>query len=180
MIFAHTMEGVLDGSKTVTRRLWKPEYKWCPKDVAIGAESTSGGSTREIWRVGMTYAAQPGRGLPAGCRIRITKLSKEPLITITAEDALREGVRFRRTPSGGLLVALAPSPCAADYLPDGPFDQMNGGKGPSAEQLLIAEYFALWDSINKARGTRVKDDPTVVRIEFEKVESDSEKVEEEK
>lgn len=170
MIFAHTYDAVMDGSKTVTRRLWKPSYKWCPAGIAIGTESASGGTTREIWRVGLTYAIQPGRGQSAASRLRITKLSVESLSQLTAEEALKEGVRLKRTPRGGYLVALAPSPCASDYLPEGTFTSMNNGLGPTAEQLLIAEYCALWDSINKAPGSRVKDNPQVVRIEFEKVE----------
>jgi len=173
MIFAHTHSAVMDGSKTVTRRLWKPEYKWCPAGVAIGIESASGATTREIWRVGLTYAVQPGRGQSAAGRIRITKLSAEPLSQLTAEEALKEGIRLKRTISGIPLVALAPSPCASDYLPEGVFAQMNNGLGPTVEQLLIAEYCALWDGINRKSGTRVKDNPQVVRIEFEKVEEAS-------
>jgi len=169
MIFAHTHEQVASGLKTVTRRLWKPKYKWCPLGVAVGEESESGATTREIWRVGLTYAAQPGRGKSAPFRIEVLSLRRERLQDITPEEALLEGIRVKATQGGSFLIALAPSPCAADYLPEGSFKEMNGGLGPSAADILRAEYFALWDTINHAPGTRVKDNPEVVRIEFRKV-----------
>lgn len=170
MIFAHTFEHVANGTKTVTRRLWKPEYKWRPVDVAIGEKSESGASTRELWRVGKTYAAQPGRGKSADFRIEVLSLRRERLKEITAAECIAEGVRVRADlKTGKLLVALAPSPCASDYLPEGSFAEMNNGLGLSASDMLVAEYFALWDTINRKPGTRVKDNPEVVRIEFRKV-----------
>lgn len=170
MIFAHTFEQVENGTKTVTRRLWKPGYKWCPMSVAVGEESESGASTREIWRVGNTYAVQPGRGKSASFRIEVVSLRIEQLKDITAAECIKEGVRVKADlKTGKLLVALAPSPCASDYLPDGPFAEMNNGLGLSASDLMVAEYFALWDTINRKPGTRVKDNPKVVRIEFRKV-----------
>jgi hypothetical protein len=167
MIFAHTFDQVENGTKTVTRRLWKPEYRWSEDGEAVLGGN---GWTREMWRVGNTYAAQPGRGKSASFRIEIVALHNEYLTDITPAECIAEGVRVRANlKTGKLLVALAPSPCASDYLPDGPFAEMNNGLGLSASDLLIAEYFALWDTINRKPGTRVKDNPRVVRIEFRKI-----------
>ncbi|MFA4974630.1 MAG: ASCH domain-containing protein [bacterium] len=69
MIFQHTWQQVLDGTKTQTRRLRaQPPY------------------------VGRTYAVQPGRGKPAVGRIRITAIRQQRVQDITAEDALAEGL----------------------------------------------------------------------------------------
>lgn len=167
MIFAHTFDQVANGTKTVTRRLWKPEYRWSEDGEAVLGGN---GWTRELWRVGNTYAAQPGRGKSADFRIEVLSLRRERLKDITAAECIAEGVRVRANlETGKLLVALAPSPCASDYLPEGSFAQMGDGLGFTVSDLLVAEYFALWDTINRKPGTRVKDNPEVVRIEFRKV-----------
>ena len=73
MIFGPDLIGkVLDGSKTVTRRRPPVRYK-----------------------VGRTYAVQPGRGKPAVGRIRVTAVRTEWLGEITLHGCRHEGFRDR-------------------------------------------------------------------------------------
>lgn len=72
MIFQYTLESVLSGKKTQTRRRIKPERKF-------------------IYRVGKTYAVQPKRGQPAVARFEVTAIRKQRLGEITHEEALAEG-----------------------------------------------------------------------------------------
>ena len=96
MIFQHTIENVLNGTKTQTSRIVKPgDY--------IQYADTGAGETyhvyiegvyrnrRPLWKVGNTYAVQPGRGQKAVARIRILQISKQDVRHITAEEARAEG-----------------------------------------------------------------------------------------
>lgn len=106
MIFAHTYQQVLDGTKTQTRRLVKPE------DMAISDMPDSDGIwgvayppptssqydrcysvTR--WHIGQTRAVQPGRGQKAVARIRITAIRREDVRQISDEDVKAEGFASR-------------------------------------------------------------------------------------
>lgn len=78
MIFSHTWEKVLSGEKTQTRRLKKP------------------GQKRSVYKVGQTYAVQPGRGKKAVARIRITDIWEEDVRRISEKDVLAEGFLERR------------------------------------------------------------------------------------
>jgi len=101
MIFQHTWQQVLTGEKTQTRRLVKPVHcAWSNEfdiegqpiditDVRIVYEESY--ATREVWRVGKTYAVQPGRGKKAVGRIRITAIRREALQDVSCDDALQEG-----------------------------------------------------------------------------------------
>lgn len=174
MIFQHTWKQVLDGTKTQTRRLAIPEH--CPwvneigengelvdiTHISIVKESPYG--VRELWRVGKTYAVQPGRGRPcihrrytyndewtysAGkpegnggkqwtpCRIRITGIRQERLQGIATVDAIAEGCPAIH--KGGIL-----------YSP-------------------IDRYADLWDSIHTKPGETWADNPLVWVLEFELV-----------
>lgn len=89
MIFQHTLENVLNGSKTQTRRVIKPQ------DNAL---TDAGGriiaivnNGRMKWAVGRTYAVQPSRTGRAVARIEITDLRREPADAISLEDARAEG-----------------------------------------------------------------------------------------
>ena len=94
MIFQHTWQQVLDGTKTQTRRLVKPyqtlevDENYYPDGVY---EWKSGGGARTVYLVGNTYAVQPGRGQRAVGRIRITGLRREDVREISDEDVKGEG-----------------------------------------------------------------------------------------
>jgi uncharacterized protein YhfF len=109
MIFQHTHELVMAGRKTATRRVFAHDtivldaYGFAMlrrtfDDAAAELEprhpvldvGTVGRGLK--WRVGNTYAVQPGRGKRAIGRIRVTGLRVERLQTLTHEDALAEGV----------------------------------------------------------------------------------------
>jgi hypothetical protein len=68
---------VLSGRKTETRRPVK-------------------GDAPARYRVGRTYAVQPGRTKPGIGRIRVTGVRREPLSAIDEEAARREGFPDRR------------------------------------------------------------------------------------
>ncbi|MFN7210069.1 MAG: ASCH domain-containing protein [Aggregatilineales bacterium] len=86
MIFAHTLQSVLNGTKTQTRRLVKAGEQLTADGVCI---RTARG--RRLYQVGKTYAVQPARGERAVVRIRITRLRCESVGDISAEDARAEG-----------------------------------------------------------------------------------------
>lgn len=75
MIFQHTIEQVLDGTKTQTRRIAKGLVSRCK------------------YSVGKTYAVQPGRGKKGVARIRIIGMHNEHLQELTEEDAVAEGCK---------------------------------------------------------------------------------------
>lgn len=75
MIFQHTWAQVLAGAKTQTRR------------IAKGASPP--------WRVGRSYAVQPGRGKHALGRILVTAVRREPLGRLSAGDVRAEGYASR-------------------------------------------------------------------------------------
>ena len=89
MIFEYTLAQVLDVSKHQTRRLVKPH------DVALTDDSgrivAVVNNGREKWRVGKTYAVQPGRAKPQVARIEITGLRRDQADQISLADALDEG-----------------------------------------------------------------------------------------
>lgn len=72
MIFQHTLEKVLSGQKTQTRRRIKPDKKF-------------------IYQVGRTYAVQPKQGQAAVARFEVTAIKKQRLGEMTHEEALAEG-----------------------------------------------------------------------------------------
>lgn len=103
MIFQYTWQQVIDGSKTKTRRIALPaEYFFTtyqgygqyvhdmtpPISQILEVYSPSG---RLQWRVGKSYAVQPGRGKKAVARITLTSIHLERLQDITEEDARAEG-----------------------------------------------------------------------------------------
>ena len=92
MIFKDELcQKVLDGTKTQTRRLVKSnEYTWLDNRAEIVEVCASNHYLK--WRVGNSYAVQPGRGKHAVGRIGITKIRRECLNAITHDDAQAEGV----------------------------------------------------------------------------------------
>lgn len=90
MIFAHTLEQVIRGQKSQTRRLIKPDeiYSDNTKVTKLGK--------RIIYEVGRSYAVQPNRGKKSVARILLTGLRKEPIIKISHGDAKAEGFKNRQ------------------------------------------------------------------------------------
>jgi hypothetical protein len=146
MIFQHTVDAVLDGSKTQTRRCVDNDV-WLSNFGCV-YRIYNNMTLRPKWRVGKTYAVQPGRGKKAVGRIRITGIRKERLRDISEADAREEGCDGFWNPKNGFY-----------NLRDFPYDTCIPKK-PS-------EHFrVLWDSIQK-KGRRWEDNPEVWVLEFE-------------
>ncbi len=181
MIFKQIDE-IITGQKTQTRRLVKPgEYTWiCGMAILPNHErpipaysqicSESGRVRFERFK---TYAVCPGRGKPGlwwrqfgdqphqyayvlpdkdfgrvdygyqPLRIKITSLRREQLQDISEADAKAEGITWN---------SASPD--------DWPVQSRN---------TAVAKYAALWNSINKGKGTRWADNPFVYVITFEVV-----------
>lgn len=89
MIFQHTIDKVLSGEKTQTRRL-STHHAGSFYDEHWGAVyNTLTGMP--VWVVGKDYAAQPGRGKAAVARIRIVEIRQENVRDISHQDAVAEG-----------------------------------------------------------------------------------------
>lgn len=99
MIFQHTWQAVLDGTKTQARRLAKPNEFALQQELPFGGYKVIDVHTgrlsvlksRKVYEVGKTYAVQPGRGQKAIARIRITAISRQDVREITESQALAEG-----------------------------------------------------------------------------------------
>jgi hypothetical protein len=89
MIFQHTLQQVLAGTKTQTRRLSKPEHAAVRDDAGTITAVTHNGRVK--WRVGGTYAVQPSRNAAGVARIRVTSLHREAAQSISHDDAVAEG-----------------------------------------------------------------------------------------
>ena len=86
---------ILEGRKTQTRR-----------PVKLGDLSSTGADADTIlwltrcgrlkWRVGETYAVQPGRNKPSVARITLLRIRREDVRDISLSDALAEGFSNRR------------------------------------------------------------------------------------
>jgi hypothetical protein len=99
------------------------------------------------WRVGQTYAVQPGRTKPGIARIRITDIRQERLQEISEEDARAEGIA-PYTMAKGILLPAPPVPRWA--------------------------FIELWNSINTRQGTRWADNPLCWCLTFELVKEPTE------
>lgn len=98
MIFQHTIDKVLDGSKCQTARLvkpgqwlWENEFVMTPAPDGVMVDENGQVLSRVVYQVGKTYAAQPGRGKPAVARIRIESIARQDVREISAPSARREG-----------------------------------------------------------------------------------------
>ena len=90
----YLVEAMLQGEKTQTRRLRKPTHSTVLEQdriIAVYSKITRQ-SNRLLWRVGKTYAVQPGRGKKAIERFRLLGIRLEPLQAITKADARAEGL----------------------------------------------------------------------------------------
>lgn len=94
MLFQHTLQMVLSGRKTQTRRIIGSQDT-CRrgKNNRITCVLTNG---REKWAVGKTYAVQPKRGFGQVARIRITAIRSEAITRVSTKDAVAEGFSSRQ------------------------------------------------------------------------------------
>lgn len=94
MIFQYTWPQVISRQKTQTRRVaGMNEVAIRSHHNRIVAVMHNG---REKWRVGRTYAVQPGRGRRQIARIRVVRIRSERLSRISQADARAEGFADRR------------------------------------------------------------------------------------
>lgn len=88
MIFAHTLDHVLAGTKVQTRRLVKPNEVLL-NDANMPSRVVAG--NRTVYQVGKTYAVQPQRGKKSVARILLTNICCEQVNQISEIDAVAEG-----------------------------------------------------------------------------------------
>ncbi len=95
MIFQYTIDKVLDGSKTQTRRIYKPNkhYPSYSDNTYWAVYGVQGAPP--IYEVGHTYAVQPGRGKKSVARIRVTSIRLEDVRCISQADVEAEGFTSR-------------------------------------------------------------------------------------
>lgn len=105
MIFQHTIDKVLSGEKTQTRRPVKEgEYALNVWGTAIGDDLRIGNKDDNItigsvhhkngkrkWLMYHDYAAQPGRTQKGVARIRIKHIRREPVESLSEADVIAEG-----------------------------------------------------------------------------------------
>jgi len=95
MLFQHTLDEILAGHKSQTRRITKSNELairgFCNKIEAVKIDG------RIKWRVGKTYAVQPARGQGQVARIRLVAINSEKLSRISTNDARAEGFPDRQT-----------------------------------------------------------------------------------
>lgn len=170
MIFQHTWQQVLDGSKTQTRRIAQMNHEpWFYGELTFQNDGRpwtvqslletpaffpDGGGLviPKIWivylpghrsyQVGREVAIQPGRGQKAIGRIQIDSIRLEHVQDISEADARAEGYPWQ-------------------WPPD-PFTSYDPNLTPDPR----AWYRALWDSINTRKGTRWADNPWVWVLGF--------------
>jgi hypothetical protein len=90
MIFSHTLDLVLSGVKSQTRRLKKPHEHLYPTEPGTVYGETRAG-IRRVYQVGMIYAVQPGRAKKAVAFIRLTAIRDQRVMSISEADAIAEG-----------------------------------------------------------------------------------------
>jgi len=129
MIF-RDWQGVLDGHKTQTRR---PKLEGEFLVVRDGVKVVLGQSGRGKWRVGGSYAIQPGRGRPSVGRFELVDIREERIQDISEGDVVAEGMR-RAYPGGPIW--LPASEAVGWFL------------------SAVDAFRALWDSIWKYRPER--------------------------
>jgi len=89
---------IRSGRKTQTRRLVKEGDYALYGSYSDTIQGVVRGN-RTLWRVGNTYAVQPGRGKRGVDRILLLAIRRQLLVNITHEDVLAEGVSPERTPT---------------------------------------------------------------------------------
>jgi len=142
------------GRKTKTRRPVKTN-QWLAQDpedgrLAIFERTVKG--VRVKWKVGRTYAVQPGRGKKAWGYATLGQIRDERVKDISERDAIEEGVVIPEHKRGVV--------------------RLRGG-APVARTTYRMEFALLWDSINAKRGYGWNDNPPVWALTF----SDAERTE---
>lgn len=93
MIFQYTLAPLLSGAKTATSRLAKPgESVEYARNGSIAAVKSHG---RDKYRVGKTYAVQPGRTQPAIARIKLLGIKGQRVSETSIAEANQEGFESR-------------------------------------------------------------------------------------
>lgn len=105
MIFSFTLEQVLSGQKTQTRRLMQPDdmiqdfntpyFVSNPRGLHGDIFTVRRGKNRLLWVVGRTYAVQPARGAKSVARIEILSIRRSCAAAIEEQDARAEGFSGR-------------------------------------------------------------------------------------
>lgn len=90
MIFAHTLEKVIQGKKWQTRRIIKPDEYFDSSNQSVMKMNN-----RTMYKIGKSYAVQPNRGKKSVARIQLTGVRKERVDDITENDAQAEGFTSR-------------------------------------------------------------------------------------
>ena len=93
MIFQYTLQAVLNGEKTQTRRPVKPNEDAFYDDNGQMIAVLHKGRTK--WQVGKNYGVQPSRTGKAVARIEIRSIKQESVQSVTDEDARKEGAKNR-------------------------------------------------------------------------------------
>ncbi len=98
MIFQHTIDNVLNGTKTQTSRIWKGNYVFSSNEsdkwmYCVYSSNTS--PMRRVYQVNQIHGVQPGRGKKSVAHIKITHLEKRMVHTFTDADIVREGFANR-------------------------------------------------------------------------------------
>lgn len=93
MFFQYTLQAVLTGRKTQTRRVVKQgDAAVYDVDGGIQAIKQNG---RTKYRMGGSYAVQPARSAPAVARIKLLQIRQELVTEISEADAIAEGYDSR-------------------------------------------------------------------------------------
>ena len=92
MIFQYTLDLLLSGRKTQTRRVAKAGETAIEADGQIVAVQIHG---RDKYRVGKTYAVQPSRNATSVARIHLLGIKRERAGDISLADAQAEGYADR-------------------------------------------------------------------------------------
>lgn len=138
-------EMCLDGRKTMTRRIAKPDMGQESTGFEIRAiMSPRNDDVIDIWRVGESIAIKPKRTSKAIGRVMCTSLRVEHAQDITEKDAKREGVEPVST-----------------FKPDG-----LGRGGEFEYRSYRAGFEAVWRRLNPRGPTSWDANPLVVVIEF--------------
>jgi len=88
MLFQHTLNQVLDGSKTQSSRIWKDSYYPEYYEGELIAIRRLNGNL--LYYIGQELSVQPSRGKKGVARIRIQELHKADVRTFDAGDFERE------------------------------------------------------------------------------------------
>lgn len=88
MIFEYTLDQVIRGEKTQTRRMIGVDQHLIDEGATPHIETVG---KRVLYAVGKSYAVQPGRGKKSVARIELTGIRREAVDAISQADAHAEG-----------------------------------------------------------------------------------------